>query len=238
MTNTVLNDPPFLAQLIVDGLNRYDDRPCMYLGDTIASYRDVRFRTSQFTQALQSKGVKSGMRVAVISGNRPEVLYNIAAMQLAGCCGTPLHPLGSLDDHAYVMNDAGIEALIFDGSLFGQRAAELKEKVPSLKYLLSFGETSVGENYSALADNFEPLPLIVPDADPDAISSITYTGGTTGKPKGVMQAYRSSAYMTMIQMLEWQFPEDLRMLIATPLSHAGAAFFVPCLLYTSPSPRD
>ena len=100
MTNTVLNDPPFLAQLIVDGLNRYDDRPCMYLGDTIASYRDVRLRTSQFTQALQSKGVKSGMRVAVISGNRPEVLYNIAAMQLAGCCGTPLHPLGSLDDQA------------------------------------------------------------------------------------------------------------------------------------------
>ncbi len=229
MTNTVLNAPPFLAQLIVEGLNRYDDRPCMYLGDTIATYRDVRLRTSQFTQALQSKGVMSGMRVAVISGNRPEVLYNIAAMQLAGCCGTSLHPLGSLDDHAYVMNDAGIEALIFDGSVFGQRAQELKDKVPSLKHLLSFGETPVGDDYSALADAFEPSPLIVPDADPEAISSIIYTGGTTGKPKGVMQPYRSSAYMTMIQMLEWQFPEELRMLIATPLSHAGAAFFVPVL---------
>ncbi len=225
----MLYDQPLLAQLIIDGLNRYDERPCMYLGDTIASYKEVRLQTSQFAQALQSKGICNGMRVAVISGNRPEVLYNIAAMQISGCCGTSLHPLGSLDDHAYVMNDAGIEALIFDASLFQQRAQELKEKVPSLKHLLAFGETEVGEDYSTLAQQFEPQPLVAPDVSPEDIGSIVYTGGTTGKPKGVMQTYRSAAYMTMIQMIEWQWPEELRMLIATPLSHAGAAFFVPVL---------
>ena len=225
----MLYDQPLLAQLIIDGLNRYDERPCMYLGDTIASYKEVRLQTSQFAQALQSKGICNGMRVAVISGNRPEVLYNIAAMQISGCCGTSLHPLGSLDDHAYVMNDAGIEALIFDAGLFQQRAQELKEKVPSLKHLLAFGETEVGEDYSTLAQQFEPQPLVAPDVSPEDIGSIVYTGGTTGKPKGVMQTYRSAAYMTMIQMIEWQWPEELRMLIATPLSHAGAAFFVPVL---------
>ena len=47
----------------------------------------------------------------MLSGNRPEVLANLAAMQIAGCCGTTLHPLGSLDDHAYVLTDAGIETL-------------------------------------------------------------------------------------------------------------------------------
>lgn len=225
----MLTAPPLLSQLIINGLNRYDDRPCMYLGDTVASYKDVRLRTSQFAQALQSRGIANGTRVAVISGNRPEVLYNIAAMQIAGCCGTSLHPLGSLDDHAYVMNDAGIEVLIFDGSIFQQRAQELKEQVPSLKHLMAFGATEVGEDYAALADTFEPLPLVAPSVSPEDIGSIIYTGGTTGKPKGVMQTYRSASYMTMIQMIEWQWPEDLRMLIATPLSHAGAAFFVPVL---------
>ena len=225
----MLYDPPLLAQLIIDGLNRYDDRPCMYLGDTIASYREVRERTSQFSQALKSLGICEGMRVAVISGNRPEVLYNIAAMQISGCCGTSLHPLGSLDDHAYVMNDAKIEALIYDGSLFEQRASELKAAVPSLKHLLSFGDTQAGIDYAALADTFTAQPLSPPNIAPEDIGSIVYTGGTTGKPKGVMQTYRSAAYMTMIQMIEWQWPEDLRMLIATPLSHAGAAFFVPVL---------
>ena len=33
---------------------------------------------------------------------------------VTGCRGTPLHPLGSLDDHAYVLDDAGIETLVYD----------------------------------------------------------------------------------------------------------------------------
>ena len=229
MMSDKLTRQPLLVDLIISGLNRYDERPCLYLGDTVASYREVRQRTSQFAQALQSRGVVPGTRVAVISGNRPEVLYNIAAMQLAGCCGTSLHPLGSLGDHAYVMNDAEIEVLIYDETLFQQRAAELQQRVPSLKQVLAFSATEVGEDYSALADQFEPLPLQRPAISADDIGSIVYTGGTTGKPKGVMQPYRSTAYMTVIQMVEWQWPEALRMLIATPLSHAGAAFFVPVL---------
>ena len=45
-----------------------------------------------------------------------------------------------------------------------------------------------------------------------------------------MGTYRSGAAMTMIQMAEWEWPEEVRFLICTPLSHAGAAFFVPTLL--------
>ena len=61
----------------------------------------------------------------MISANRPEVLSNIAAMQLAGCIGTPLHPLGSLDDHAYVLAAAQIDALVYDASVFDGHAARL-----------------------------------------------------------------------------------------------------------------
>jgi fatty-acyl-CoA synthase len=226
--NDAVHNPPLMPHLLIDGLNRCDDEPCLYLGDKVATYADVRRATSQLVQVLQSRGLGKGSKIAVISGNRPEVLSNIAAMQIAGCIGSPLHPMGSLDDHAYVMEHAGIEALVFDASLFSQRAAELKELRPEL-LLLGFGPNEVGEDYLALAAGFEPLPLVAPDISPDEVSSITYTGGTTGKPKGVLSTYRSSAYMTMIQMCEWEFPEDLRMLIATPLSHAAAAFFIPVL---------
>lgn len=224
-----LHDAPIMADLLIEGLNRYDSEPCLYLGDSVKSYKQVREMTSQLIQALQSKGIQKGDRVAVVSGNRPEVLANIAAMQLNGCVGTPLHPMGSLDDHAYVLEDASITTLIFDSSLFQERAAQLKEKVPGLKNLLGFGPTDVGDDYLALADSFAPIALSRPEINPDDVSSFTYTGGTTGKPKGVMQNYRCASYMTMIQMLEWEFPEDLRMLIATPLSHAAAAFFIPVL---------
>jgi fatty-acyl-CoA synthase len=56
---------------------------------------------------------------------------------------------------------------------------------------------------------------------------ITYTGGTTGKPKGVIGTAASIAAMTHVQLAEWEWPEAPTFLICTPLSHAGAAFFAP-----------
>jgi fatty-acyl-CoA synthase len=98
-----------------------------------------------------------------------------------------------------------------------------------VRHLLSFGPTEVGEDYLALAAGFSPQPLVAPDVKPTDLASVNYTGGTTGKPKGVMSSYRTSAAMTMIQAAEWEFPDELRMLICTPLSHAAAAFFIPVL---------
>jgi len=180
MTTNAVHNPPLMPHLLIDGLNRYDEEPCLFLGDKVASYKDVRESTSQMVQALQSRGLGIGSRIAVISANRPEVLSNIAAMQLAGCSGTPLHPLGSLDDHAYVLEAAEIDALVYDASVFEQHAAALKEKVPGLKLMLAFGPTEVGEDYLALANTFSPQPLVAPDIQPDDVSSIMFTGGTTG----------------------------------------------------------
>jgi len=166
----------------------------------------------------------------VLSANRPGVLYNMAAMMVSGCQGTPLHPLGSLDDHAYVCNDAEIETLVYDPVIFGERARELEKRVPSLTNLLAFGPSEGGEDYGALADRFSPRPLVAAEVEPETVSALVYTGGTTGNPKGVMAAARSAAYMTMIQMAEWEWPDEIRMLVATPLSHAAAAVFVPTLM--------
>lgn len=229
MNTDALYQQPLMPHLLIEGLNRYNDQPCLFLGDKVASYREVREQTSQLVQALKSKGLGVGSRVAVISTNKPEVLSNIAAMQLTGCIGTPLHPLGSLDDHAYVLEAAEVEALVFDPAAFGEVAAALQARVPGLRHLLALGPTEVGEDYLALAAGFTPQPLTAPDIGPDDIASVNFTGGTTGKPKGVMSPHRVSVAMTQIQMAEWEFPEDLRMLIATPLSHAAAAFFIPVL---------
>ena len=55
MTNDSLYYPPLMPHLLVEGLNRYHDEPCLFLGDKVASYREVRESTSQMVQALQAK---------------------------------------------------------------------------------------------------------------------------------------------------------------------------------------
>ncbi len=229
MTHDRLFDMPLLPHLVIDGLNRYDDRPFLFLGDATITYAELRAQASRFAQALASKGVGKGSRTAILSANRPEVLYNLCANMVLGSCNTPLHPLGSAEDQAYVLTDAGIDTLVYDAAYFGPRAAELKERVPALENLLGFGPSDVGEDLNALAAAFEPKPLVAPDIGPDDLNTIVYTGGTTGRPKGVRQPYRSAAYMTMVQMAEWEWPDEIRFLIATPLSHAAAAFVVPTL---------
>src|SRR5581483_10508681 len=57
-----------------------------------------------------------------------------------------------------------------------------------------------------------------------------YTGGTTGKPKGVTGTAGSIATMTKLHLAERERPEAPRFLMCTPLSHAGAAFFTPTVV--------
>ena len=61
-----------------------------------------------------------------------------------------------------------------------------------LTRILAYGEAGVGVDLAAAA-TFEPGPLVAPPVDPEDLSALAYTGGTTGKPKGVMNTYRGSA---------------------------------------------
>ncbi|HVJ96968.1 MAG TPA: AMP-binding protein, partial [Acidimicrobiia bacterium] len=219
----------FLPDLLVAALERHPDRPAVYLGDEVLTGRQVGEQMSCYAQAYAALGIGQGSPIAMISPNRPEVLFTMGANMLTGCRASALHPLGSVDDHAYVVEDAELETLVFDPS-FAERAQQLQERCPTLKRLLSLGPCEVGEDLLALAAKHSPQRLVAPTVDGDDVAGLAYTGGTTGKPKGVMGTYRSGATMTQIQLLEWDWPADTRFLICTPLSHAGAAFFIPTLM--------
>ncbi len=224
-----LHHRTLMPDMIIKALDENGDRPCLYLGGEMATYADVRDRTSQLAQAQRSVGLASGSRVSVLSKNRPEVLTNMTASLVNGCVVTPLHPMGSFDDHSYVVGDAEIDCLVYDPATFDERAAALKDAHPDLQ-LLAFGPSEVGTDYLALADGFAPEPLTAPDVTPDDLCTIVYTGGTTGKPKGVLMPHHVWAEMTFIQMAEWGLPDDLRMLVVTPLSHAALSLLTPVML--------
>src|SRR5437764_4336946 len=104
----------YAPDLLITALERNLDKPCMYLGDTVLTARQVRDEMSRYVQAYGSKGIGRGSPTSVLSTNRTEVLFNMGANQIAGTRTTALHPMGSLDDHAYVLEDAGVETLVTD----------------------------------------------------------------------------------------------------------------------------
>ena len=126
-------------------------------------------------QVFHAHGVELGSGVATLSKNRVEVLYSMGAVMVAGCRNTPLHPLGSLDDHVYVLEDAGHRDVVVRPAVRRPRSRAAR-RVPGLRRLLSYGEADVGDDLMALAATFSPEPLVAPPVDAEDLSALVYTG--------------------------------------------------------------
>jgi fatty-acyl-CoA synthase len=216
--------------MLANALNQTPERPLLQLaGGPMLTVGDVRDATSQFMQALTSLGVTSNSRVSVLSSNRPEVLHVAHALQLLAAISVPMHPLAGVNDHVFVLTDARADVLVFDAARFGERAAELAQRVPGLK-LIAFGESAVAEDLCKLAGSFQPKPLVPPKVDGSTITRFSYSGGTTGKPKALATNQRTAMACLQIMLAEWEWPAPPRVLSCAPLSHAGSAMTLPTLL--------
>ena len=226
----LLHRPLYVPELLANALSQDSNRPLLQLlNGPMLTVGDVRDAASQFVQALQSLGVGKGTRVGLLAANRPEVLYVANAVQLMASIYVPMHPLGGLADHLHVVQDAEIDILIFDAERYGERAAELAQHAPKMR-LLAFGSSPLADDLTQLAKNFTPAKLVAAQVDPNDVMRLGYSGGTTGKPKALASVQRTGLVTVQIMMAEWEWPNPLRFLSCTPLSHAGAAMFLPTLL--------
>jgi len=217
--------------LLANALNAGTTRPLIYMSDgRVLTVGDVRDLTSRYVQAFAGYGIRGGTRMALLSANRPEVLFVGNAASLLGACVVPLHPMGSLEDYLYVIEDAGIEVLIFDATKFQAPAAAIAQRAPGLERLLAIGPSDVGDDLVAAAERCTAAPLVVPRITGDEIVRLSYSGGTTGKPKAIMGNQRNGLITLTIMLSEWEWPIAPRTLVCAPLSHSGAALFMPTLL--------
>lgn len=221
----------YMVSPIVNALKRDIDRPLVQMaGGDPWTGGDILQAISQYTQALLSRELRNGKRIALLAGNSVEVLILHNAIGYSGSGLVTMHPMGSADDHLFAIEDGEVEALIYDPEKFEARAAELMQRTNRLKTVLALGESEVGENLKTLAATFEAGPLVPPVNTANTITRLSYSGGTTGKPKAIPGSPRSGAMAMQIMMEEWEWPQEPRILAVVPLSHAGGVLFAPMLL--------
>lgn len=215
---------------VLNALERDRNRPIVNMaGETPWTGGDILDAISTLSQALILNGISGGTRIALLAGNSIEVLLLHNAIRYAGACLVAMHPMGSADDHLFAIEDGEVDALIYDPNKFSARAAELQQRTNRLKTVFSLGTGDTGTDLLALAKSLAPAPL-TPEAPPTDITRLSYSGGTTGKPKAIPGSNRTSNMALQIMLTDWEWPTEPRILATVPLSHAGGSLFGPMVL--------
>ena len=217
------------GDLVVRAIRRGGDRVAFALDEQRITYREFGESLSRLVQALEARGLRRGDAVATLSSNRPEAFLVTAAAYLMGLRITWMHPLASEDDHAYLLEDSGVETLFVDPGTFAARAAALKARLPGLRRVYGLGPGADAEDVLAAMQVHAPGP-IESRAHVDDVCTLIYTGGTTGRSKGVVHTHRVHVAMVMTELAEWDWPEEVRFLAMTPITHAAGAMFVAVMM--------
>ena len=217
------------GSLIVSAIARHGDSPALADGTVRWSYREFGDVVARFITLFRSIGLKKGDALCVLSGNRADAWAAISACMVMGLRYTPLHPMAAEDDHAFIVEDAEIDALIVEAGKFAARGLAIQARVPGLKHLLSFGALEGARDLLAELPDAVPAPLVDDSAFGDT-AFLAYTGGTTGRSKGVMLPHRVLVAMSLAIVADWDWPAEIRYLAATPISHAAGITLFPVML--------
>ncbi len=167
------------------------ERVAIVQGDVRRTWADFDDRSARLAAAFAAAGVGPGSKVAEYLYNSPEYLETyFAALKLRS---VPVNVnYRYLDEELlYLLHDAGAEVLVYHSSL-GDRVARIRDRVPSVRLWVEVddGAPADGGQRTAGATPYEDLiathqlaPRIERSGDD---ITMTYTGGTTGMPKGVM----------------------------------------------------
>jgi fatty-acyl-CoA synthase len=222
-----LHQSPGYADLVLQGLRRWPDRTAVVDASGLTlTYAALEQRIWQFAEVLSTNGLQKGQGLAQLASNRIDGFVTMVAAMLLGARYTPLHPMGSLDDQKFILKDAEISILVVDTIGFEARGRDLIDSVPTV---LSMGTSDYAVDLVKTATAVsDPARLSV--SSPTDISWLTYTGGTTGQPKGVVLTQANMAASCLISTAEWEWPEQINYLACSPISHAAGFLVAPTLL--------
>ncbi|WP_439029073.1 AMP-binding protein [Gordonia terrae] len=217
-----------VSELTIRILARYPSRIAFSDHDGELTYAAAADLIGRFQRVLSVRGFRRGDRIALLSGNRAEAWCASIAVLASGMVASWLHPMGSLDDHLFQLDDLDAVACLVDTRRHCERAAQLAE--------FAAGTTVWGIGPSDEVPDLLAEALAVgasrphDDACSDEIAMINYTGGTTGRPKGAVRRHGKYAYQALLgTATDFEIPFEAQYLVVAPMTHVAGTKILPVL---------
>ena len=207
---------------------KFGDRVALVAGGRELSFRDIDGLSGALAANLVKLGVTPGDRVTLYAPNSWEWIVSYYGALRAGAIINPVNVMLTPSEVAFVTRDCGAKALIGSADKI---APAIAAGVSGLKTIVFGSEAVAGatpfDELVAKPQAFEAVKV-----DPQATSTIGYTSGTTGHPKGAMQSHR--AVMINVAMMAQMHQKTERDVVcaAVPCPHVyGNIVFQGALMY-------
>jgi long-chain acyl-CoA synthetase len=177
------------GEILPHAAGRFADKVALVTATRKLTFAELHAESDRVAAALASRGVTPGQPVSLYAQNRWEWVVAYHGALKAGAVVNPVNVMLTPEELAFVLRDCGAAA-VFTSAEQAATVAGLTADLPDLHTVVAFGDPPEGvEAFDALLATDGPVPEVT--VDPDAPSTIGYTSGTTGRPKGAVQSHRA-----------------------------------------------
>jgi long-chain acyl-CoA synthetase len=191
--------------------NRFEGRETTWL-HTLDRVRSI-------ASVLASASVSADVRVGMLGANSDVYYQCLFAVPWAGGIAIPINMRLALPEIVYCLDDAGVEVLLVDDD-FVHLVPEILHSSSAIKQVICIGEATPPAGAISLVQRLPScLPLEDQGRGGNDVVALYYTGGTTGKAKGVILTHEAF----LVNVLQWSFSVEVSrrdvFLIVAPIFH-------------------
>jgi crotonobetaine/carnitine-CoA ligase len=217
-----MTSPTTLKNLLRQQAEAHPERALIVSNDPDLTYGEFRRAVYRVANAFLRLGVEKGDKVALLLPNCPEFLLAVFAAAEIGAVFVPINTAFSAEEVGYVLDHSDSGCLITDRS-FLPLVEQVRGCCQQLKRVVALGRKNEPDCLGW--DDFlhgasTEAPAI--SVQPDELASITYTSGTTDRPKGVMLTQFTYAFAPQKRAEALGWNERDRALVMLPLFHVNA----------------
>jgi acyl-CoA synthetase (AMP-forming)/AMP-acid ligase II len=205
------------------------DQRVLVEGDRVLTWAEYADGRNRLAHSLRALGVIPGERMVMWSGNSIGYLLGASAAGAIGCVSVPMNHRLTAGEAAYVLDDSDAVG-VFVGDSYLPVAEEVRQAggAPGVRHWILLGEERRpwAEHVDDLVTAGGPEPVPADDSGAAGLGgSMTYTAGTTGKPKGALRLdFDPTVAVAWLNALDLADPNHVH-LVAGPLYHSAPGAF-------------